>query len=57
MMRFGRPCSRYFAVSGLGGRSERPQSWTTDDWPVHDAALVDPNFTMRREELYGDNGR
>ena len=35
----------------------RAQTWTTDDWPVHDAALVDPNFTMRREELYGDSGR
>jgi hypothetical protein len=40
-----------------GALSERPQTWTMDDWPVHDAALVDPNFTMRREELYGDNGR
>jgi hypothetical protein len=28
-----------------------------DDWPVHDAGLVDANFTMRREELYGDDGR
>lgn len=34
-----------------------PQTWTMDDWPVHDAALVDPRFTMRREELYGDDGR
>jgi hypothetical protein len=33
-----------------GPRSEQPQTWTMDDWPVHDAALVDPNFTMRREE-------
>jgi hypothetical protein len=40
-----------------GPVTERPQTWTTHDWPVHDAALVDPNFTMRREELYGDNGR
>ncbi len=40
-----------------GPRSERPQTWTMDDWPVHDAAFVDPNFTMRREELYGDDGR
>ncbi len=40
-----------------GPLGEQPQSWTIDDWPVHDAALVDPNFTMRREELYGDNGR
>jgi hypothetical protein len=40
-----------------GAPSERPQTWTMDDWPVHDAALVDPNFTMRREELYGDDGR
>jgi hypothetical protein len=28
-----------------------------DDWPVHDAALADPSFTMRREDLYGDDGR
>ncbi len=40
-----------------GPLDERPQTWTIADWPVHDAALVDPNFTMRREELYGDNGR
>lgn len=33
------------------------QTWTTADWPIHDAGLVDPSFTMRREELYGDNGR
>lgn len=31
--------------------------WTMADWPIHDAALVDPNFTMRREEVYGDDGR
>jgi hypothetical protein len=37
--------------------SEPPRSWTMEDWPVHDAALADPNFTMRREELYGDDGR
>ena len=40
-----------------GPLSERPLSWTMDDWPVHDAALVAPDFTMRREELYGDDGR
>jgi len=40
-----------------GPLGERPQTWIMDDWPVHDAALVDPNFTMRREELYGDNSR
>ena len=42
-------------VDGPG--SQRSEGWTMDDWPVHDAALVDPGFTMRREELYGDNGR
>ena len=40
-----------------GLRSELLQAWTMDDWPVHDAGLLDPNFTMRREELYGDGGR
>ena len=35
----------------------RSQNWTMADWPIHDAALVDPNFTMRREEVYGDDGR
>jgi hypothetical protein len=40
-----------------GPRSEHPQSWTIHDCPVHEAGLVDPNFTMRREELYGDDGR
>ena len=36
---------------------ERPRPWTMDNWPVHDAGLVDPNFTISRAELYGDNGR
>jgi hypothetical protein len=37
--------------------SKRPQAWTMDDWPIHDAGLVDASFTMRREDLYGDDGR
>jgi len=37
--------------------SERRQDWTIDDWPVHDAGFVDPNFNMSREELYGDDAR
>lgn len=37
--------------------SEPRAAWTMDDWPIHDATLVDPNFTMRREDLYGDDGR
>lgn len=36
---------------------DAPQTWTIDDWPIHDAALLDSGFTMRREELYGDDGR
>ena len=28
---------------------ERTKAWTADDFPVHDAALVDPSFSMRRE--------
>lgn len=32
-------------------------NWAIGDWPVHEAGLNDPEFTMRREELYGDNGR
>jgi hypothetical protein len=40
-----------------GPRSEQPQAWTMNEWPIHEAALADPNFTMRREELYGDDGR
>lgn len=31
--------------------------WTMEDWPTHDAGLIDSKFTMRREELYGDDGR
>jgi hypothetical protein len=27
-------------------KTGRPQAWTIDEWPVHDPALVDPNFTM-----------
>jgi hypothetical protein len=26
-------------------------------WPAHDVALVDPSFTFRREDIYGDDGR
>lgn len=40
-----------------GPLSKRAHSWTIDAWPVHDAALVAPGFTMRREELYGDDQR
>jgi phosphoribosylformimino-5-aminoimidazole carboxamide ribotide isomerase len=28
-----------------------------DERPGHDAELVDPKFTIRREDLYGDDGR
>ena len=27
------------------------------DWKPHEVGLVDPNFTFRREDLYGDDGR
>ncbi len=28
------------------------------DWPTHEGVgLVDPNFTFRRVEMYGENGR
>ncbi len=40
-----------------GPHSEGSRPWTMDEWPVHDAGLVDPNFTMRREGLYGDDER
>jgi hypothetical protein len=30
-------------------------SWAK--WPAHQVALVDPNNTFRREDLYGDDGR
>ena len=40
-----------------GPPSQRPHSWTMADWPMHDATLVNPHFSMRREELYGDDGR
>jgi hypothetical protein len=40
-----------------GPRGQQPSAWTMADWPAHDATLTDPNFTMRREELYGDDGR
>ena len=36
---------------------EQTKTWTTDDFPVHDAALVDASFSMRREDIYGDSGR
>jgi hypothetical protein len=33
----------------------RPPGWK--DWTPHNIGLVDPNFTFRREDLYGDDGR
>jgi hypothetical protein len=39
-----------------GAPRQSMPAWTMHDWPVHDAALVDPNFSMRRQELYGDDG-
>jgi hypothetical protein len=29
----------------------------TEGWPVHNVGLADPNYTFRREDLYGDDGR
>ncbi len=51
------PGSRRIVVVVEGPLTKPAQTWTTEDWPVHDAALVDPCFTMRREDLYGDSGR
>jgi hypothetical protein len=36
---------------------EPSRAWTVDDFPTHDAALTNPSFSMRREDLYGDDGR
>jgi hypothetical protein len=51
------PGSHQVVIVVDGPVHDRRQLWTMDDWPVHDAGLVDPNFTMSRAELYGDNGR
>jgi hypothetical protein len=51
------PGSHQIVVIVKGPPTERAQTWTMEDWPVHDAALADPNFTLRRQELYGDSGR
>jgi hypothetical protein len=37
------------------GERKVPLPWK--DWKPHDVGLVDPNFTFRREDLYGDDGR
>lgn len=34
-----------------------PEPCSLMDWPAHDAALVEPRDTFRREDLYGDDGR
>jgi hypothetical protein len=34
-----------------------PEPGSLMDWPAHDAALVEPKNTFRREDLYGDDGR
>jgi hypothetical protein len=36
---------------------ERAKAWTISDFPVHNAALLDATFSMRREDLYSDDGR
>jgi hypothetical protein len=41
----------------IDDNGKQPPSFTMAEWPIHDAGLVDPNFTMRREDLYGDGGR
>ena len=30
---------------------------TCEDWPVHDAGLTTPSLSLRREDLYGNDGR
>ena len=41
----------------IDDNGQQPPSLRMDEWPIHDAGLVDPNFAMRREDLYGDDGR
>jgi hypothetical protein len=28
-----------------------------ENWPAHDAQLVNPHMSFRREDIYGDDGR
>jgi hypothetical protein len=36
---------------------EAPKSLNMEDWPVHDIGKWPEGFTVRREDLYGDDGR
>ena len=36
---------------------EPPQPPTMDDWPVHDVGPWPEGLSLRREDLYGDDGR
>jgi hypothetical protein len=46
---------RVVLVIESGGPPKAPSLWK--DWKPHNVGLVDPNFTFRREDLYGDDGR
>lgn len=35
----------------------RAPSKSLNDLPIHDAELVDPNFAIRREDIYDESGR
>jgi phosphoribosylformimino-5-aminoimidazole carboxamide ribotide isomerase len=56
-------CLRRVGIAGVllasalhdGQLSRAELFW--DERPVHDGLLIDPTFTMRRADLYGDDGR
>ncbi len=41
------------ADATVGPGQEQPRQ----DWPVHDAGLTAPALSLRREDLYGNDGR
>ena len=44
-------------VVTIGDGEPWPPDSMTVNWPVHDVGPWPPGFTVRREDLYGDDGR
>ena len=53
------PAGDYTTLLELTGDAPTPRDEASDalDWPVHDCGPWPTGLSLRREELYGDDGR
>jgi hypothetical protein len=52
------PPGEHRVVVTIDGKlAKEPQAKSRIPWPVHKAGLVPPDATLRREDIYGNDGR